>query len=127
MDINVKVRLESPELMAAILALAEALPQVKLETNVPVKTFETKEVQPIEVKQDGKESQGPNKETVKENKQKQQTKIVTLEEVRGKLAELSRQGKQPEVKALISKYGASKLTDIEPACYEELLKEAEVL
>lgn len=127
MDINVKVRLESPELMAAILALAEALPQVKLGTNIPLKTLETKEVQPIEDKQDVKENLGPNKETVKENKQKQETKIITLEEVRGKLAELSRQGKQPEVKALISKYGANKLTDLEPSCYEELLKEAEVL
>jgi hypothetical protein len=31
------------------------------------------------------------------------------------------------VKVLITNYGAKKLTDIDPACYEELLKEAEVL
>lgn len=123
MDINVKVRLESPELMAAILALAEALPQIQLGANIPIKALETKEVQALEAK----EEKSSKKEATKETKAKEEEKTITLEEVRGKLAELSRQGKQPEVKALISKYGASKLTDLESACYEELLKEAEVL
>jgi hypothetical protein len=37
MNINVNVRLESPELMAAILALAEALPQMRLGSFLPIK------------------------------------------------------------------------------------------
>ncbi|MGE5390475.1 MAG: hypothetical protein ACM3PE_05355 [Deltaproteobacteria bacterium] len=52
---------------------------------------------------------------------------ITLEKVRAVLAEKSQAGKQPEVKALIEKFGAKKLTAVDPACYEDLLKEAEVL
>lgn len=52
---------------------------------------------------------------------------ITLEQVRAVLAAKSQSGKQPEVKALITKHGGQKLTDLSPSCYEELLKEAEVL
>ncbi|RJX25104.1 MAG: rRNA biogenesis protein rrp5 [Dethiobacter sp.] len=52
---------------------------------------------------------------------------VTLEKVRAVLAEKTQSGKQAAVKALITKYGANKLTDIDPSSYKELLKEAEVL
>ena len=52
---------------------------------------------------------------------------VTIEQVRAILVEKSQAGKQPQVKALITKYGAKKLTDIAPERYAELLKEAEVL
>ena len=52
---------------------------------------------------------------------------VTLEQVRAVLAEKSQSGKQPQVKELILKHGANKLTALEPSCYEELLREAEEL
>jgi len=52
---------------------------------------------------------------------------ISIEEVRAVLAAKSQGGKQLEVKALIIKYGANKLTDIDPSCYKDLLKEAEVL
>lgn len=52
---------------------------------------------------------------------------ITIEQVRAVLAAKSQSGKQPEVKALIVKYGANKLTDVDPTYYKELLKEAEVL
>lgn len=52
---------------------------------------------------------------------------ITIEMVRAVLAEKSQSGKQPQVKALITKYGAKKLTDVYPACYPDLLKEAEAL
>lgn len=52
---------------------------------------------------------------------------ITLEKVRAILAAKSKGGKQKEVKALITKHGGSKLTDLDPTCYEALLKEAEVL
>ena len=52
---------------------------------------------------------------------------ITIVKVRAVLAEKSQSGKQPEVKALITKFGAKKLTDIDPACYEKLLKEASEL
>jgi len=52
---------------------------------------------------------------------------VAIEKVRAVLAEKSQAGKQPEVKALITKYGANKLTDVDPTRYKEMLQEAEVL
>ena len=51
----------------------------------------------------------------------------SLEEVRAKLANKSRQGYTAEVKALLVKYGADKLSAIDPAKYGELMAEAEVL
>ena len=51
--------------------------------------------------------------------------LPTLEEVRQNLASLSQSGKQKEVKALITKYGAKKLSDIPVGKYPELLKDAE--
>lgn len=50
---------------------------------------------------------------------------LTLENVRAVLAEKSQSGKQPQVKSLIKKFGADKLTEIPQDRYEELLKEAE--
>ena len=52
---------------------------------------------------------------------------VTIEQVRKVLAEKSQAGKQPEVKALINRYGVTRLTEIDPAKYSELIKQAEEL
>lgn len=52
-------------------------------------------------------------------------KEVTLEEVRIKLANLSRNGHTKEVKALLLKYGADKLSAINKEKYEALLADAE--
>jgi hypothetical protein len=60
-----------------------------------------------------------------QDKPKEET--ITTEMVRAALAEKSQAGKQQEIKALITKYGGNKLTDLDPSCYKELLKEAEVL
>lgn len=54
-------------------------------------------------------------------------KPLTLEEVRAVLAEKSRAGHTAEVKALLIKHGADKLSDIDPAEYPALLADAEVL
>ena len=54
-------------------------------------------------------------------------KEITLEEVRAVLAEKSRDGLTAEIRALLEKYGAPKLSGIDPKHYEVLLKEAEVL
>ena len=53
--------------------------------------------------------------------------VITLEQVRGKLAGLSQSGKQAEVKALITKFGVNKLTDIPKENYPELLAAAEAI
>ena len=54
-------------------------------------------------------------------------KLLTLEEVRAVLAEKSRAGHTAAVKALLTKHGADKLSDIDPAKYPALLADAEVL
>lgn len=54
-------------------------------------------------------------------------KKLTLEEVRSVLAEKSRLGFTDDVKAIIEKHGADKLSDIDPAEYQSLLSDTEVL
>jgi hypothetical protein len=54
-------------------------------------------------------------------------KPITLEAVRAVLAEKSRSGHTAEVRALLEKYGGSKLSEIDPEQYPALLAEAEVL
>ena len=55
------------------------------------------------------------------------TKAVTLEQVRAALAEKSQQGFTANVRALLEKYGAPKLSQIDPANYAALLADAEGL
>ena len=52
---------------------------------------------------------------------------VKPEDVRAVLAEKSRAGHTAEVCALLQKYGAAKLSEIDPANYEALLQDAEVI
>lgn len=54
-------------------------------------------------------------------------KEITLEEVRAVLAEKSHDGLTAEVRALLLKYGAPKLSGIDPKHYAALMKDAEVL
>jgi hypothetical protein len=52
---------------------------------------------------------------------------ITLEDIRGVLAKLSQGGKAAEVKGLIAKFGAKKLTDITADKYADLMAQAEAL
>lgn len=54
-------------------------------------------------------------------------KVPTLEDVRAVLAVKSQNGMTAEVKGLISKYGGSKLSDIDPKHYADIIRDAEVL
>lgn len=54
-------------------------------------------------------------------------KAVTLEQVRATLAEKSQLGFTANVRALLEKYGAPKLSQIDPANYAALLADAEAL
>lgn len=54
-------------------------------------------------------------------------KTLTLESVRAVLAEKSRSGFTDEIRALLEKYGAEKLSEIDPKFYEDLLDEVKVL
>lgn len=52
---------------------------------------------------------------------------LTLEDVRTVLATKARMGYRAEVRDLLLKYGAEKLSEIDPAKYPELLQDAEAL
>ena len=53
--------------------------------------------------------------------------VVTVEEVRAVLAEKSGAGKTREIKALLMKYDAGKLSGVKPEDYPALLREARAL
>ncbi len=75
----------------------------------------------------GKAGKAAKKEEEPAVKQAQGEKPLTLEEVRAVLAEKSRAGHTAEVRELLNKHGADKLSGIDPAEYAALLAEAEVL
>jgi len=52
---------------------------------------------------------------------------TTIEEVRSVLVSLSQGGRTAEVKALLKKYGANKLSEIEAGSYQALLSDAKEL
>lgn len=52
---------------------------------------------------------------------------LTLEEVRAVLAEKSRMGHTTAIRALLQKYGADRLSGVDPANYKALLADAEGL
>lgn len=54
-------------------------------------------------------------------------KALTLEEVRAILAEKSRDGFTAQIRDLLLKYGAKKLSEVDPDNYKALVADAEVL
>ena len=54
-------------------------------------------------------------------------KALTLEEIRAILAEKSRDGFTAQIRDLLLKYGAKKLSEIDPVSYKALVADAEVL
>ena len=68
-----------------------------------------------------------NKESIEKAKEEKTEKKVSLEDVRAVLAVKSQNGLTAEVRGLIEKYGATKLSDVKPEHYAGLLKDAEVL
>ncbi|URN96674.1 MAG: rRNA biogenesis protein rrp5 [Candidatus Pristimantibacillus lignocellulolyticus] len=67
------------------------------------------------------------KESEPKKTEKQKKKEITLEEVRAKLAEKSQAGLTAQVREIIEKYGGSKLSEVVPKHYADMLKDAEVL
>ena len=72
-----------------------------------------------------------DKTTVKEQKQAQpetqQESPATLEGIRALMAQKTQEGKSKEIKELLQKYGAAKLSAVKPEDYLALMQEAQVL
>lgn len=64
-----------------------------------------------------------HKEIIKEDIKNNKT--ITFEDIKTKLAALSKGGKHKEVKDLLNKYGFSKVTEISSQYYESIFREAE--
>ena len=73
------------------------------------------------------EEKPAKKDAMTEETPKPEKKALSLTDVRAVLSEKSRSGHTADVKALLLKYGADKLSDINPADYETLLTEAKVI
>lgn len=96
-------------------AVAAAMTQSEPEAEAPAAGMEKKPKKADTKKAESDHSPAPEE------------KPLTLEEVRAVLAEKSRAGHTAEVRALLIKHGADKLSDIDPAEYPALLADAEVL
>lgn len=68
--------------------------------------------------------ESPTKEPAAKREKKPELK---LEDVRAVLAEKSRAGHTAAIRTILQKYGASKLSGVDPKHYEALLKDVEVL
>ena len=68
-----------------------------------------------------------DEELPKEEKAKQEEKTYEIEDVRKILADKSRLGHTAKIRELLVKYGAKKLSDIEPSNYKDLVADAEEL
>lgn len=115
---EITVTIHVPDLANAILALAQALSQQAVPT--PAKSETKPAAEPATTPVPAEDSP-PCKDD------KEPAQIITLEQVRAKLAGLSQGGKQAEVKKLIQKFGASKLTEIPADKYAEVMEAAEAI
>ena len=111
-------------------SLADSLQAVAdaVEENGAVEAELTTTKEPEKAGRSGKAAaRNTAKKDTKAAKQEPEEKPLTLEEVRAVLAEKSRAGHTAEVKELLNKHGADKLSEIDPAEYPALLADAEVL
>ena len=70
---------------------------------------------------------GEPKETTPAEQPTPKTKAINFVELRSRLAEISRAGHTAEIKELLQKFGAEKLSDVAETDYAALLTEAEGL
>ena len=68
-----------------------------------------------------------DEEIPKEEKAKQEEKIYKIEDVRKILADKSRLGHTAKIRELLEKYGAKKLSEIDPSNYKDLVADVEKL
>lgn len=132
MEITIKI--EAPALVDAINALAAALAG-NIELLLMGPGSRSGEVHPdIQEQRESKPQPKPEPKPKSEPSNTPETATtpaenatVTLEQVRAKLAALTQSGKQPQVKELLAKFGAKRLTEVPTEKYAELLKEAEAI
>lgn len=129
---NITITIDAPELVGAINNLATAFGNtgLPLPTEAPVKADKptTKKVEtPVKAEEPAEEVAPVEKaeEPVQEGTPtKKEEPSISLEVVRGKLSTFTAEGKvnQVKVKDALTALGVKKLTDVDPADYENLLE-----
>ena len=94
--------------------IAEIISEFQGEPDKPVIEAKAKKAAPKQIEAKTEEAAASAKE-------------YTFTEVRTFLADKSRAGHTAEVRTLLQKYGAEKLSAVDPANYEALMKDAEVI
>ena len=112
LDVAAAVIVDIRSLADSLQALADAMLE-----NSPVEKVVAKISKPKKI---------AAKEPVVDPATKEETPL-TLEDVRAVLADKSRQGHTAEVKELLIKHGADRLSAVDPAEYASLLADAEAL
>ena len=135
-DIKITVKVEGLEpLISAIMYLGGAIqdqtgtaPKATTE-KVEVKKQETKKQEPKQEVKKEEPKQEPEDEKMPWDDQEESSSDLTIEDVRVKLVEISKQSKENRaaVKALIQEYGAERLSDLKPEHFAEVLEKAEAL
>lgn len=111
-DAAVAVITDIRSLADSLQALVEAVAE-----NAPAEKSVSKASKPKKIA----EKEAPVEPAPKEEKP------LNLEDVRAVLADKSRRGFTAEIKAILNKHGAERLSEIDPAEYKALLAEVEVL
>ena len=137
MDIKVNVTVNAPELASAIQALADALSKPMdvcnwlaqnsgktIDTDTTVKEGGDKPAAESEPDRTPDPQPEPEPEPEPEP-DPDPAPVITLEQVRAKLAAISQSGKQAQVKQLLNSFGATKLTEVPAKQYANLLAGAE--
>ncbi len=120
---KVKLLLDVIEDLRSLADSLQAVADAVAENDVSAEMTATKEAE-----EKGRPKAAAKKTTAKKTvKAEPEEKPLTLEEVRAVLAEKSRAGHTAEVKELLNKHGADKLSEIDPMEYPALLADAEVL
>mgnify|MGYP001073082602 CR=1 FL=1 len=74
-----------------------------------------------------KTAEKAQKQAQPEKAEAQQENPATLEGIRALMAQKTQEGKSKEIKELLQKYGAAKLSAVKPEDYPALMQEAQVL
>ena len=125
------ITIQAPELVEAMNRLTAALMNGQIQP-AQVEELKDKLEAEAELQAEVKAVEAPPAEPVKPKKApkaeaKPAETVITLEDVRAKLATLAQAGKQNEVKELIASFGATKLTEVDPAGYADLIAKADAL
>lgn len=84
----------------------------------------TAEKNTVQEQADTEKTKKPDKKNTEDNKKE---KTVTVEDIRAVMAQKSQEGKTKEIRELLGKFGAVKLSAVKPEDYPALLQEVKVL